>query len=120
MIELELLSQGYIETVIVAVGLMYHKYVWFVWCAPVQIAGKLALTGEDIKVHRFIASSGTIPCEEHIVLASCPWGPANAHRMGLLTELYVIYMERSIGCSRSSDYGWTHTQTERITDHYYG
>ena len=28
-----------------------------------------------------------------IVLASCPWGPATDHRVGLLTEMYVIYME---------------------------
>ena len=27
-------------------------------------------------------------------LDSCPWGPATAHGVGILTELYVIYMER--------------------------
>ncbi len=27
-------------------------------------------------------------------LASCPWGPATAHGVGLLTEMYAIYMER--------------------------
>ncbi len=27
------------------------------------------------------------------VLASCPWGLATAHGVGLLTEMYVIYME---------------------------
>ncbi len=26
-------------------------------------------------------------------LASCPWGPATAHGVGLLIEMYVIYME---------------------------
>ena len=25
-------------------------------------------------------------------LASCPWGPATAHGVGLLTEMYAIYM----------------------------
>ena len=28
------------------------------------------------------------------LLASCPWGPATAHGVGLLTEMYAIYMER--------------------------
>ncbi len=32
---------------------------------------------------------------EHDELSSCPWGPATAHGVGILTELYVIYMERS-------------------------
>ncbi len=27
------------------------------------------------------------------ILASCPWGPATANGVGILTELYVIYME---------------------------
>ncbi len=26
-------------------------------------------------------------------LASCPWGPATAHGVGLLTEMYAIYIE---------------------------
>ncbi len=29
-----------------------------------------------------------------VLLASCPWGPATAHGVGILTKLYVIYMER--------------------------
>ena len=29
----------------------------------------------------------------NIKLASCPWRPATAHGVGLLTETYVIYME---------------------------
>ena len=28
------------------------------------------------------------------LLASYPWGPATAHGVGTLTELYVIYMDR--------------------------
>ena len=28
--------------------------------------------------------------QEMLVLASCPWGPATAHGMGMLTELYVM------------------------------
>ena len=32
--------------------------------------------------------------QANIRLASCPWGPATAHGVGILTELYVIYMER--------------------------
>ncbi len=31
---------------------------------------------------------------ENQILASCPWGPATAHGVGLLTEMYAIYMER--------------------------
>ncbi len=31
----------------------------------------------------------------HSILASCPWGPATAHGVGILTELYAIYVERS-------------------------
>ncbi len=27
------------------------------------------------------------------LLASCPWGPATAHGVGLLTEMYAIYMD---------------------------
>ncbi len=29
----------------------------------------------------------------NILLASCQWGPATAHRVCILTEMYVIYME---------------------------
>ncbi len=29
------------------------------------------------------------------ILAICPWGPATAHGVGILTELYVIYIERN-------------------------
>ncbi len=32
----------------------------------------------------------------NFLLASCPLGPATAHGVGILTELYVIYMERYI------------------------
>ncbi len=28
------------------------------------------------------------------LLASCPWGPATAHGVGILIKLHVIYMER--------------------------
>ncbi len=31
----------------------------------------------------------------NVKLASCPWGPATANGVGLLTEMYVIYIERS-------------------------
>ena len=34
-------------------------------------------------------------CLAILRLASCPWGPVTANWMGLLTEMYVIYMERS-------------------------
>ncbi len=27
---------------------------------------------------------------KYFILASCPWGPATAHGVGILTELYVI------------------------------
>ena len=30
----------------------------------------------------------------HNILASCPWGPATDHGVGLLTEMHAIYMER--------------------------
>ena len=33
--------------------------------------------------------------QEMLVLASCPWGPATAHGVGMLTELYVIYRKSS-------------------------
>ena len=29
------------------------------------------------------------------ILASCPWGPVTANGVDLLTEMYVIYMERN-------------------------
>ncbi len=29
------------------------------------------------------------------VLASCQWVPVTAHGVGILTEMYVIYMENS-------------------------
>ncbi len=28
------------------------------------------------------------------MLVSCPWGPATAHGVGILTELYAIFMDR--------------------------
>ncbi len=31
---------------------------------------------------------------ENAKLASCQWGPVTAHGLGILTEMYVIYMER--------------------------
>ncbi len=31
----------------------------------------------------------------NVQLASCPWGPVTAYRVDVLTEMYVIYMERS-------------------------
>ncbi len=45
----------------------------------------------------------------HEVLASCPWGPATAHGVGILNELYVILAvtgEVVMG-------GRTHTQNHR-------
>ncbi len=50
--------------------------------------------------------SSAFPAETHMgwndlrfgpnnTLASCPWGPATAYGVGILTELYVIHMERS-------------------------
>ncbi len=48
------------------------------------------ITGNGI---HFITGIRKFVC--HVVLASCPWGPATAHGVGILTELYVICMERS-------------------------
>ncbi len=37
-----------------------------------------------------------------VILASCAWGPATAHGVGMLTALYVIYMERQFAsCCRA-------------------
>ncbi len=59
---------------------------------------------------------------EHITLASYPLGPATAHGVGILTEVYVIYMERStshvhrfIDCSRRGGYGVTHRRKKSLT-----
>ena len=35
-----------------------------------------------------------------VQLASCPWGPATAHWVGILTKWYVIYMKK---CSSHCD-----------------
>ena len=64
----------------------------------------------------------------HMLHASCPWGPATAHGVGTLTEMDVIYMERSIYMPKFRSIGLlaaagevvTHERTEGITDHYYG
>ena len=31
---------------------------------------------------------------QHNILASCPLGPATARRVGILTEMHVVYIER--------------------------
>ena len=46
----------------------------------------------------------SLPLRDNYSLASCPWGPATAHGVGILTELYVIYMERNT----ASRYGAMH------------
>ena len=32
-------------------------------------------------------------CNNNIVLASCQWGPVTVYGVGILTEMYVMYME---------------------------
>ena len=32
--------------------------------------------------------------QENKELASCPWGPVTANGVDILSEMYVIYMER--------------------------
>ncbi len=52
----------------------------------------------DLQTSNIIRNVGsithhTIPDmhEDNILLASCPWGPATAHGVGILTEMDVIY-----------------------------
>ncbi len=33
---------------------------------------------------------------DNTILASCPWGPVTANGVDILTEMYVIYMERKL------------------------
>ena len=40
----------------------------------------------------FFCLSESNYCQEINLLASCPWGPATVHGVGILTALYVIYM----------------------------
>ena len=46
------------------------------------------IEGHGNFLENFNIKSGT-----NIILASCPWGPATAHGLGTLTEMYVIYIE---------------------------
>ncbi len=34
------------------------------------------------------------PCENILILTGCQWAPATTHWVGILTEMYVIHMER--------------------------
>ncbi len=42
-----------------------------------------------------------------LTLASCTWGLATAHGVGLLTEMYAIYMERYASLFRAVTQKWT-------------
>ena len=48
-------------------------------------------------------------------LASCLWGPATAHGEGLLTEMYVIYMETCTS-HRTMSVGPMAAAGEAVTD----
>ena len=41
-----------------------------------------------------ISLKGKCNSLKNILLASCPWGPATVDGVGLLTEMYAIYIER--------------------------
>ncbi len=51
----------------------------------------------------------------YIILASCPWGPVTANGVDLLTEIYVIYMERRTShraiarCLEFESFYWSHS-----------
>ncbi len=46
---------------------------------------------EDVHMCDFLLISVSCNIYGYRILDSCQWGPANAHGVGMLTEMYVIY-----------------------------
>ena len=51
-----------------------------------------------------------------MLLASCPWGPVTANGVDLLTEMYVIYIERNTHIPKFRPVGPLAAAGERVTD----
>ncbi len=55
------------------------------------------------------------PCP---LLASCQWGPATAHGVGTLTEMYVIYMVRYASHLSRDASAWEFATIWHLASHY--
>ncbi len=50
------------------------------------------MTRQVVIIEQPFLLSNSQPILHNILLASCPWGPATAPGVGLLTEMYAIYI----------------------------